>query len=109
MVKFDEREKGFEAKFKHDQDKEFILRMRNIIHKEIVVSAHWEDMYQIGDKKNFHKDLLKMSDDEFFNQVANPSKNNLHYGFGFQTLVSCTYWTCSGSNYRNFFRVLHVF
>jgi len=41
-------------------DKEFILRMRNIIHKEIVVSAHWEDMYQIGDKKNFHKDLLKM-------------------------------------------------
>jgi len=63
-------------------DKEFVSRMRNITHKEIVVSAHWEDMYQIGDKKNFNKNLLEMNDDEFFNQVANPSKNNLHYGFG---------------------------
>lgn len=63
-------------------DNEFVSRMRSIIHKEIAVSAHWEDMYQIGDKKNFHKDLLKMNDDEFFNEVANPSKNNLHYGFG---------------------------
>mgnify|MGYP001158669086 FL=1 len=63
-------------------DKEFVSRMRNITKKEIVVSAHWEDMYQIGDKKNFHKNLLEMNDDEFFNQIANPSKNNLHYGFG---------------------------
>ena len=46
-------------------DNEFVSRMRSIIHKEIAVSAHWEDMYQIGDKKNFHKDLLKMNDDKF--------------------------------------------
>lgn len=63
-------------------DKHFVDRLREIIKKEIVVSAHWEDMYAIGDKKNFHKGLISMSDEDFFSQVANPSKNDLHYGFG---------------------------
>ena len=63
-------------------DKHFANRLREIINKDIVVSAHWEDMYAIGDKKNLHKELISMSDEEFFSQVANPSKNDLHYGFG---------------------------
>ena len=63
-------------------DKKFVERLREIIKKEIVVSAHWVDMYSIGNKKNFHKDLMGMSDEDFFFQVANPSKNDLHYGFG---------------------------
>lgn len=63
-------------------DKNFIDRLRGIINKDVVVSAHWEDMYSIGDKKNFHKQLIKMSDENFFYEVANPSKNDLHFGFG---------------------------
>ena len=46
-------------------DKNFIDRLRGIINKDVVVSAHWEDMYSIGDKKNFHKQLIKMSDENF--------------------------------------------
>ena len=65
-----------------DFDKNFVSRLRNIINKDIVVSAHWEDMYTIGDKKNFHKKLMKMGDEEFYSEVANPSNNDLHYGFG---------------------------
>ena len=47
-------------------DKKFVERLREIIKKEIVVSAHWVDMYSIGNKKNFHKDLMGMSDEDFF-------------------------------------------
>ena len=65
-----------------DFDKNFVTRLRNIINKDILVSAHWEDMYAIGDKKNFHKKLMKMGDEEFYSEVANPSNNDLHYGFG---------------------------
>ena len=32
-------------------DKKFVERLCEIIKKEIVVSAHWVDMYSIGNKK----------------------------------------------------------
>ena len=53
-----------------DFDKNFVTRLRNIINKDILVSAHWEDMYAIGIKKIFIK-LMKMGDEEFYSEVAN--------------------------------------
>lgn len=63
-------------------DKEFISRMKAILQKEAEVSYYWQEMYDLENLGNFHQDLLKMNDEDFFYQISNPSKNNLHFGFG---------------------------
>ena len=63
-------------------DKEFISRMRAILQKKTEVSHHWQEMYDLENLGNFHQDLLKMNDEDFFYQISNPCKNNLHFGFG---------------------------
>ena len=60
-------------------DKEFISRMRAILHKKTEVSHHWQEMYDLENLGDFHQGLLKMNDEDFFYQIANPSKNNLHF------------------------------
>jgi hypothetical protein len=59
-----------------------IERMKKILSNKIKVSGHWVDMYDIGNKENTFTKLLAMDNKSFYNELANPHKNNLHYGFG---------------------------
>jgi len=59
-----------------------ISRMRNILSNEIIVSGHWTDMYNLGDKKSILQELIESNDKQFYEIVSNPQKNNLHFGFG---------------------------
>jgi hypothetical protein len=64
----------------------FVKRMRRFL-KNLqegvgATSSHWRDIYNFLNFQDFTKNLMKMDDVSFFNCVANPHTNNLHYGFG---------------------------
>ena len=74
IVKQNDKQVGFSEKL--------IKRLRNILSNEIVVSGHWTDMYNLGDKESIFQRLLDSNDEEFYEIVSNPQNNNLHFGFG---------------------------
>ena len=91
-------------------DKEFISRMRAILQKKTEVSHHWQEMYDLENLGDFHQGLLKMNDEDFFYQIANPSKNNLHFGFGdicknILENQKVTYFYLNKSVYDTIFRI----
>lgn len=75
MVKFNEREKGFEAKFKHDQDLEFIIRS-----KRNKILGEWAGKeLKIENIDQYVKDvrvsdLEKPGDDDIIEKIFNDFK-----------------------------------
>jgi len=76
MNTFDEREKGFEAKFKHDQDLEFKIRVKR--NKLLALWAAEKiqpnnfDEYVVEVRQS---DLKKPGDDDIIDKLLNDFKN----------------------------------
>ena len=71
-----------------------ISRMRNILSNEIIVSGHWTDMYNLGDKKSILQELIESNDKQFYEIVSNPQNSrsnffNTDFISGILNCISC--------------------